>query len=361
MCENEGTNLDGGFEMELGITTFVETTPDVKTGHVISHAERLRQVVEEIKLADEVGLDVYGVGEHHRADYAASSPTVVLAAASTQTNRIKLTSAVTVLSSADPVRVYEEFATLDGLSNGRAEIMAGRGSFVESFPLFGYDLADYNELFDEKLQLLLNIQQNEFVTHEGKFRPSIQNRAIYPRPVQKEIPIWIASGGTPSSSVRAGQLGLPLTIAILGGNPLAFSRVIDLYRQTGLQAGHNESKLKVAINSHGYIARTKEEAVEKFFPSTQAVMNKLGRERGWPPYTMESFEYANSFDGAVYAGDPETIAQKILLLHEHLGIDRFFLQTPVGTMPHEDVLQSIRLFGEEVAPIVRAEVAKRKK
>ena len=339
--------------MELGITTFVETTPNVITGETISHGERLRQVVEEIKLADAVGIDVFGVGEHHRSDYAASSPEVILAAAATQTKHIKLTSAVTVLSSADPVRVFEQFATLDGLSNGRAEIMAGRGSFIESFPLFGYDLADYNELFDEKLNLLLNLQKNEFVTHEGKFRPSIDGLGIYPRPVQDEIPIWIASGGTPSSSIRAGQLGLPMTLAILGGNPLAFGRVIALYRQAAVEAGHDLSKMKVAINSHGFIARSNEEAIEKFFPPTQAVMNKIGRERGWPPYTKENFLHANGMDGAIYAGDPETVAKKIILLKEHLGINRFYLQTPVGSMDHADVLSCIELFGKEVVPRVK--------
>lgn len=343
--------------MELGITTFVETNPDVKTGHTISHAERLRQVVEEIKLADAVGLDIYGVGEHHRSDYAASAPAVVLAAAATQTQRIRLTSAVTVLSSDDPVRVFEQFATVDGLSNGRAEIMAGRGSFIESFPLFGYNLDDYHALFNEKLELLLNIQRNEWVTHEGKHRAPIDGLGIYPRPVQEVLPIWIASGGTPNSAIRAGQLGLPLVMAILGGNPLAFGRTIELYRRAGLEAGHAASKLKVAINSHGFIAPTNEEAVEKFFPPTQAVMNQIGRERGWPPYTKESFDYANSFEGAIYAGDPETIANKILHLHEHLNISRFFLQTPVGTMPHEDVMQSIELFGREVAPRVREGLA----
>ena len=339
--------------MELGITTFVETTPNVITGETISHGERLRQVVEEIKLADAVGIDVFGVGEHHRSDYAASSPEVILAAAATQTKHIKLTSAVTVLSSVDPVRAFEQFATLDGLSSGRAEIMAGRGSFIESFPLFGYDLADYNELFDEKLNLLLNLQKNEFVTHEGKLRPSIDGLGIYPRPVQDEIPIWIASGGTPSSSIRAGQLGLPMTFAILGGNPLAFGRVIALYRQAAVEAGHDLSKMKVAINSHGFIARSNEEAIEKFFPPTQVVMNKIGRERGWPPYTKESFLHANGMDGAIYAGDPDTIAKKIILLKEHLGIDRFYLQTPVGSMDHADVLSCIELFGKEVAPRVK--------
>ena len=343
--------------MELGITTFVEAGLNPLTGEFVSHGERLRRVVEEIKLADAVGIDIFGIGEHHRNDYAASAPEVILAAAATQTERIKLTSAVTVLSSADPVRVFEQFATLDGLSNGRAEIMAGRGSFIESFPLFGYDLADYNELFEEKLDLLLNLQKNEFVTHEGKLRPSIEGLGIYPRPDQAELPIWIASGGTPSSSIRAGQLGLPMTLAILGGHPLAFGRVISLYRQAAAEAGHDLSKMKVAINSHGFIARSNEEAIEKFFPPTQAVMNKIGRERGWPPYTKESFLQANALDGAIYAGDPETIANKIIILKEHLGIDRFYLQTPVGSMDHADVLSCIELYGKEVVPRVKEKAA----
>lgn len=339
--------------MEFGITTFVETTENVKTGKTISYGERIRNVVEEIITADSVGIDVFGIGEHHRSDYAASSPEVILAAAGTQTKKIKLTSAVTVLSSADPVRVFEQFATLDGLSGGRAEIMAGRGSFIESFPLFGYDLAEYNELFEEKIQLLLNLQKNEFVTHKGKLRPSINGLGIYPRPDQVEIPIWIASGGTPQSAIRAGQLGLPITFAILGGNPLGFGRVIELYRQAFIQSGHDPKNMKVAINSHGFIANTMEEAIDKFFEPTQAVMNKIGRERGWPPYSKESFMHAISMDGAIYAGDPDTVAKKIAILKEHLHIDRFYIQTPVGAMEHEDVLSCIRLFGEEVVPRVK--------
>lgn len=343
--------------MEIGLTTFAETTPDVHTGKTISHAERLKEIVREIILADEVNLDVYGVGEHHRKDYAASAPAVVLAAAATQTKRIRLTSAVTVLSSDDPVRVYEEFATLDGLSDGRAEIMAGRGSFIESFPLFGYDLKDYDELYEEKLDLLLNIQANEIVTSEGKHRPSIDRRGIYPRPVQTHIPIWLASGGTPQSAVRAGQLGLPLVLAIIGGSPLYFKRIVDLYYRAGREAGHDVKKLQVASHSHGFVADTTEEAIEKFFLPTQQAMNKLGSERGWGPYTKETFDDARSLEGALYVGDAETVAKKIIYLRKHVGVTRFLLHTPVGSMPHTDVLRSIELIGKEVAPIVRAEVA----
>lgn len=342
--------------MEIGITTFVETTPHAHTGYMPSHAERLREVVEEIILADKVGLDVYGVGEHHRKDYAASAPAVLLAAAATQTKNIRLTSAVTVLSSDDPVRVYEEFATLDGLSNGRAEIMAGRGSFIESFPLFGYDLEDYDALFNEKLELLLNIRDNEIVYSNGKHRPSIEGRGIYPRPVQSKIPIWIASGGTPQSAIRAGQLGLPLTLAIIGGSPLYFARMVELYYQAAAQAGHDLDTLQIASHSHGFVADTTDEAVNKFFPPTQVAMNKLGQERGWGEYTKETFDFARSIDGALYVGDVETVAEKIILLRKEVGVTRFMLHVPVGSMPHEDVMRSIELLGTKVAPIVRKEI-----
>lgn len=346
-----------GMRMEIGLTTFVETTPDVRTGKVISHAERLREVVEEIQLADEVGLDVYGVGEHHRKDYACSSPAVLLAAAATKTKNIKLTSAVTVLSSDDPVRVYQQFATLDAISNGRAEIMAGRGSFIESFPLFGYDLQDYDELFEEKLDLLLQIQKQEIIHWNGKHRPSINGRGVYPRP-ENEVPIWIASGGTPQSVARAGALGLPLCLAIIGGSPLQFAPLVKLYYRAAKEAGHDISKLKVASHSHGFVAETTEEAVEKFFPPTQYAMNVLGRERGWGPYTQATFDYARSLEGALYCGDVKTVADKIIFLRKNVGITRFMLHCPVGSMAHEDVMRCIELLGKEVAPIVREEVAK---
>lgn len=346
----------GGINMEIGVTTFVETTPDVKTGKTISHAERIREVVEEIVLADEVGLDIFGVGEHHRKDYAASAPAIILAAAASKTKRIQLTSAVTVLSSDDPVRVYQDFATIDAISNGRAEIMAGRGSFIESFPLFGYDLKDYNELFDEKLELLLQINENEIVNWQGKHRPAIQNRGVYPRPEKGKLPIWIASGGTPQSVAKAGIRGLPLVLAIIGGSPLHFAPLVQLYKQAAKEAGHDVSKLTVASHSHGFVADTTEEAVEKFFPPTQYAMNVLGRERGWAPYTKETFDHARSLEGALYCGDPETVAEKIIFLRKNVGIERFMLHVPVGSMPHEDVMRSIELLGKEVAPRVRAEI-----
>ncbi|AET58137.1 LLM class flavin-dependent oxidoreductase [Paenibacillus terrae] len=344
--------------MEIGISTFVETTPDPKTGEVISHAQRIREVVEEIVLADQVGLDVYGVGEHHRKDYAASAPAVILAAAAAQTQRIRLTSAVTVLSSDDPVRVFQDFATLDGISNGRAEIMAGRGSFIESFPLFGYDLDNYDELFDEKLELLLKIRDSEKVTWKGGHRPAINNLGVYPRPVQNPLPVWIGSGGNQESVVRAGLLGLPLVLAIIGGSPVQFAPLVELYKKAAKHAGHDASLLPVASHSHGFIAESTELAAEKFFPSTQQSMNVLGRERGWGPYTRSSFDAARSFEGALYVGDPDTVAQKIIHLRKQVGITRFLLHVPVGTMPHEDVMRAIELLGTEVAPRVREEISK---
>ncbi|WP_138494466.1 LLM class flavin-dependent oxidoreductase [Paenibacillus pinistramenti] len=344
--------------MEIGLSTFVETTPDPKTGEVISHAQRLREVVEEIILADEVGLDVFGVGEHHREDYAASNPAIVLAAAAPQTKRIRLTSAVTVLSSADPVRVFQDFAALDGISNGRAEIMAGRGSFIESFPLFGYDLNDYDELFDEKLELLLKIRESEKVTWKGGHRPAINNLGVYPRPVQEPLPVWIGSGGNQESVVRAGLLGLPLVLAIIGGSPVQFAPLVDLYKRAAAHAGHDVSKLPVASHSHGFVAEETGLAADKFFPSTQAAMSKLGRERGWGRYDRAAFDAARSAQGALYVGDPETVANKIIHLRKHVGITRFMLHTPVGTMPHAEVMRSIELLGREVAPRVREEIAK---
>ncbi|KPV43064.1 LLM class flavin-dependent oxidoreductase [Alicyclobacillus ferrooxydans] len=343
--------------MEIGLTTFAETTPDVKTGEVKSHAERLREVVEEIVLADEVGLDVYGVGEHHRKDYASSAPTLVLAAAASRTKRIRLTSAVTVLSSADPVRVFQEFSTLDGISNGRAEIMAGRGSFIESFPLFGYDLNDYDELFEEKLALLLKLCESEKVNWPGGHRPAIHNLGVYPRPVQDPLPVWIGSGGNSESVVRAGLLGLPLVLAIIGGSPRQFAPLVQLYRKALSHAGHDAAKFPVASHSHGFIAQTTDIAVEKFFLPTQQAMNVLGRERGWGHYDKAAFDAARSFEGALYVGDPTTVAEKIIHLRKTVGITRFMLHVPVGSMPHDDVMKAIELLGTEVAPKVREEVA----
>nr|WP_191297138.1 LLM class flavin-dependent oxidoreductase [Paenibacillus sp. PL91] len=344
--------------VEIGITSFVDTKPDVQTGEVISHAQRLREVVEEIVLADQVGLDVFGVGEHHREDYAASSPALVLSAAASQTKRIRLTSAVTVLSSSDPVRVFQDFATLDGISNGRAEIIAGRGSFIESFPLFGYDLNDYAELFEEHLELLLKIRGSEKVTWKGGHRPAINNLGVYPRPVQNSLPIWIGSGGRQESAIRAGLLGLPLMLAIIGGKPTDFAPLVQLYKRAAAHAGHDESRLKVGSHSIGFVGENTERAADTFFPSTMAGMNRLGKERGWAHYDRSSYDAARSFEGALYVGDPETVAKKIIHLRKNVGVTRFMLYVPLSTMPHAEVMRAIELLGTEVAPRVREEITK---
>lgn len=345
--------------MEIGISTFLETTPDPVTGAIMSHAERLRNAVEEIVLADQVGLDVYGIGEHHRADYAGTAPAVVLAAAAPMTKNIRLTSAVTVLSSDDPVRVFQQFSTLDGLSNGRAEIMAGRGSFIESFPLFGYSLEDYDELFEEKLELLLAIRDSEKVNWRGGHRPAIHNLPVYPRPVQSPLPVWIASGGNAQSAIRAGLLGLPIAFAIIGGMPENFAPLVDLYKEAAAKAGHDPSKLQIATHSHGFVGETTEQAADLFFPPTQAQMNVIGRERGWGQhYSRAAYDSARSLRGALYVGDSEYVAEKILLLRKNLGVTRFFLHVNVGTMPHREVLRAIELLGTKVAPIVRKELAR---
>lgn len=343
-------------KFELGITSFTETTPDPNTGETISHAERIRQEIERIVLADKIGLDVYGVGEHHRPDFAASAPAIILAAAAARTKNIRLTTAVTVLSSEDPVRVFQQFSTIDAISNGRAEIMAGRGSFTESFPLFGYDLKDYHVLFEEKLHLLLHIRDNEIANWSGYIRPTIDNIGIYPRPVQKKLPISIAVGGTPESVIRAGKLGLPIVFAIIGGNPIFFKPLVELYKRTAIEHGHNLDELSIGVHSHGFVWEDSEEGADLFFPSTAHVMNKLGKERGWRPYGREEFDQARSMDGALFVGDPEYVAEKILLMRKNLGIDRFMLHVPLGSMPHEQVMKAIELFGTKVAPIVRKKI-----
>jgi probable LLM family oxidoreductase len=345
--------------MELGIYSFAEATPDPVTGRTISPEQRLANLLEEIELADQVGLDVFGVGEHHRPDYIVSTPAVVLAAAASRTSRIRLTSAVTVLSSDDPVRVFQEYSTLDLLSHGRAEIMAGRGSFIESFPLFGYDLQDYDTLFAEKLELLLALREQERITWQGRHRPSIQDRAVYPRPVQTPLPVWIAVGGTPQSIVRAGTLGLPLALAIIGGAPERFVPLVQLYRESARRAGHDPETLQVGINSHGFIASDSAEAVEAAFPPYLDVMGRIGRERGWPPPTRAQFDAERSRRGALLIGSPQEVIDKILFEHELFGNTRFLVQLSVGTMPHDKLLRAIELFGTEVAPVVRREVESR--
>jgi probable LLM family oxidoreductase len=344
--------------MELGIYTFGETTPD-PAGRGSSAARRLRDMVEEIVLADQVGLDVFGVGEHHRPDFTVSAPAVVLAAAAERTKNIRLTSAVTVLSSDDPVRVFQNFATLDLLSGGRAEIMAGRGSFLESFPLFGYDLEDYDELFSEKLELLLALRDHERVTWSGKHRAPLDDLAVYPRPLQNPLPIWIAVGGTPQSVVRAGMLGLPLALAIIGGEPERFAPLIDLYRQAAQRSGHDPAQLPVGINSHVYVAESSQQAADEFFPSYAEMMGRIGQERGWSRMTRQQFEALRSPRGALLVGSPQEVIDKILFQHEIFGHQRFLAQLSVGPMPHDRILRSIELFGTAVAPIVRQEIARR--
>lgn len=338
-------------KFELGLSSFAELSPVDGTDKPFKASERINQIVEEIILADKVGLDIYGLGEHHREDYAVSDPVSVLAAAAPQTNRIRLSSAVTVLSSDDPVRVYQRFATLDALSNGRAEIMAGRGSFIESFPLFGYDLKDYDILYKEKLDLLLNINENKTVNWQGSTRPSINGLDVYPRAVQEKLPIWLATGGNPESSMRAGELGLPITYAIIGGAPSRFKRNVAMYKAIAESKGHDVSKLPIATHSWGYVAESDEIAKQEYYPSSAYVINQLGIERGWPMYSIEKFEQ-EIVHGALFVGSPETVAAKIIKLHEDLGITRFMLHLPVGSMPHEKVMKSIKLLGEKVKPIV---------
>ena len=340
--------------MEIGIYTFTEATPNAETGRPTPPDQRLRDLLEEIELADQVGLDVFGVGEHHRPEYVASAPAVVLAAAAARTERIRLTSAVSVLSSDDPIRVFQDFATLDLLSDGRAEVMAGRGSFTESFPLFGYDLRDYDALFSEKLDLLLAVREHERVTWRGQHRPPIEDRGVYPRPLQDPLPVWIAVGGTPRSVVRAATLGLPLALAIIGGNPEGFVPLVGLYRERARQAGHGRPP--VSINSHGFLADTSQEAADLAFPAFKMTMDRIGRERGWPPMSREQFEASCGLRGANFVGSPQEVVDKILFQHERFGHERFLLQLTVGTLPHAKVMRAIELLGTEVAPAVRRAV-----
>jgi probable LLM family oxidoreductase len=344
--------------MELGLYTFADVSLEKGPGRIGPH-ERLRNLIEEIKLADEVGLDVFGLGEHHRPDYAVSAPAVALAAAAERTKRIRLTSAVTVLSSDDPVRVFQQFATLDLLSGGRAEIMAGRGSFIESFPLFGYNLEDYDTLFEEKLDLLLKLNESERVTWSGSLRAPIHDRGVYPRPYQEKLPIWIAVGGTPRSVVRAASLGLPLALAIIGGEPARFVPFFELYREAARRGGHDPARLATSLNVHGFVGETTEQAADDFYGPQAEVMNRIGRERGWGPTSRAHFDQARSQRGALFVGDPETVAEKIVAQHKLFGNDRFLLQMAIGEMPHARIMKAIELYGTRVAPIVRRETAKK--
>jgi probable LLM family oxidoreductase len=339
--------------MELGISTFGEIPIEHISGGAENAQRRVDELMKEAILADEVGLDVFALGEHHRPDYVVSAPEVVLAAIAAVTKRIRLSSAVTVLSSSDPVRVFQNFSTLDLISKGRAEIMAGRGSFIESFPLFGYDLDDYDTLFAEKLDLLLKINSNELVTWKGRHRAGLTQAGVYPRPFQQQLPVWLAVGGTPTSVVRAGSLNLPLTIAILGAPPAHFATLVKLYKDAAAKAGHDTAKLQLAINQHMYIADSSDQAAEEFWPTYSKMMNRIGRERGWSPITREQFEFMRSPSGSLLVGSPAEVAEKIISEYQLFSNTRFLAQTIAGEIPHEKLMHSIQLFGHEVAPLVR--------
>lgn len=344
---------------EIGLYSFAELAPDPATGVKISPAERIRDLLEEIELADQVGLDVFGLGEHHREDFVSSAPEVILAAAASRTQNIRLSSAVTVLSSDDPVRVFQRFASLDLVSNGRAEIIAGRGSFIESFPLFGYDLHDYDSLFGEKLDLLLQLREEEHVTWRGRHRAPMNNLGIYPRPVQNPIPIWVGVGGTPESVVRAASRGLPMALAIIGGMPERFAPFANLYRQTAGEYNHEPATLPISINSHGFIADTRQQAIHESFPAVKTVMDKIGRERGWSPMRREQYEASAEVRGANFVGSPDDIIEKILFQHSIFNHQRLLIQLSVGTLPHDRVMHAIELLGTKVAPVVREAIARR--
>lgn len=344
--------------MEFGIYTFVENTGHPEIDSIRTPEVRLQHLLDEIELADKTGLDVYAIGEHHREEYVSSSPATLLAAAAVRTENIKLSSAVTVLGSEDPVRVFQQFSTIDLLSKGRAEIMVGRGSFIESFPLFGYDLHDYEELFEEKLELLLKLQESEIVNWKGNYRAEIENLGIFPRPYQNKIPVWRAVGGTPASAYRSGLLGIPMAIAIIGGYPEQFKPMVEYHRRGAEEAGHKPQP--VSINSHGFIADTEKEALDTAFPAFKTTMDRIGKERGWPPMSREQFEASCTLRGANVVGTPDQVIEKILYQQKIFGHDRFLLQMSVGSVPQEKLLRSIELFATEVAPAVNEELSKEK-
>ena len=342
--------------MEIGIDSFAAAHNE--SSRAVSESERLRNLIEEIEHADQVGLDVFGIGEHHRKDFLDSAPPIILAAAASRTSRIRLTSAVTVLSSADPVRVFQNFATLDLISQGRAEMVVGRGSFVDSFPLFGFRLEDYDSLFTEKLDLLLKIRDNEHVTWSGKHRPALTGQGVYPRPVQNPLPIWLGVGGTPASFARAGTLGLPLMVAIIGGETHRFRSLVDLYWEAGRRAGHPREQLKVGVHSLGYVAETTQEAADDFFPGYARAFTDIGKERGWGPVTRAAFDAQRGPRGALLVGSPDEVAEKILRHSEALGgVSRFTFQMNAASLPHAKLMKAIELLGDKVLPAVRKEVA----
>src|SRR5262245_46010075 len=344
--------------MEIGLDSFVAATIDAKTGQAIEPARHLRELLDAITLADEVGLDVFGIGEHHRAEYLDSAPVVILAAAASRTRRIRLTSAVTVLSAADPVRVFQQFATLDLLSQGRAEMVVGRGSSIEAFPLFGFRLEDYDDLFAEKLELLLKIRDNERVQWSGRHRPALTGQGVYPRPVQNPFPVWLGVGGTPHSFARAGALGLPLMVAIIGGEPRRFRPLIDLYRETGARHGHSPDRLKVGVHALGYVAETTREAADAFFPGYARAVTDVGKERGWPPVTRAGFDAQRGPEGALLIGSPDEVIQKIRRHSEALGgVSRITFQMNVTSLPHAALMRAIELIGRSVTPALREDLA----
>jgi probable LLM family oxidoreductase len=344
--------------MELGIDSFVELTPDPQSGRSVSAQQRVQDLLEEIELADRVRLDVFGIGEHHRSEFIASSPAVFLAAGAARTKSIRLSSAVTVLSSDDPVRVFQDFATVDLISKGRAEIVVGRGSFIESFPLFGHDLKDYDTLFAEKLDLLLKIRANTHVLWKGKFRSELTGQGVFPRPLQDSLPIWLGVGGTPNSFARAGALGLPLAIAIIGGEPHRFRPLVDLYREAGKRAGFAPEQLKISVHTLGFLADTTAEAADQLYPVYAQTMSRIGKERGWPPTTRAQFDATRGPSGALLVGDAETVSNKILGINDALGgISRLTLQLTIGTLPHVQVMRAIELLGSRVAPLVQQQTA----
>lgn len=340
--------------MQIGIDSFVALVPDARSGEQIGAAQRLQHLLEEIELADQAGLDAFGLGEHHREEYLDSAPAVILGAAAARTKRIRLASAVTVLSAADPVRVFQNFATLDLLSQGRAEIVAGRGSFIESFPLFGLNLQDYDSLFAEKMELLLALRKDTHVHWSGKHRAALTGQGVFPRPLQNPLPVWLGVGGTPESFVRAGELGVPLMVAIIGGEPHRFRPLVDLYREAGKRAGHAQEKLQVGVHALGYVADSDAEAADAFFPGYAAAFTKIGRERGWPPVTRGQFEALRGPTGALMVGDAATVAEKLLRLHASLGgVARVNFQMSVASLRHSEMLRSIELLGSDVLPMVR--------
>jgi probable LLM family oxidoreductase len=344
--------------MQIGIDSFGAVISDPATGLSLSPVQRMQNLLEEIELADQVGLDVFGIGEHHRAEFLDSAPAVILSAAASRTKNIRLSSAVTVLSAADPVRVFQEFATLDLISHGRAEIVAGRGSFVDSFPLFGFRLEDYDDLFSEKLDLLLKIREDTHVRWSGKYRAPLTGQAVYPRPLQNPLPIWVGVGGTPASFVRAGELGLPLAVAIIGGDPRRFRPLIDLYRETGRRAGHGPEKLMVGLHAIGFLGDTTRQAADDFYPGYAHTFTEIGKERGWPPTTRAQFDAVRGPTGVLIIGDPERVAEKILYVNEALGgLARVTFQMGVSTLPHQKMLRSIELLGTRVVPILQKEFA----